>query len=50
MPSKRSVTIPLISASEWSLWTLVAAARHTKAPMPVIALPTIRFCIWYVPS
>src|SRR5439155_12065416 len=23
---------------------------YTKALSPVIALPTIRFCIWYVPS
>jgi hypothetical protein len=25
-------------------------ARYTKALKPVMALPTIRFCIWYVPS
>jgi hypothetical protein len=28
----------------------VRAIRYTKALKPVIALPRIRCCIWYVPS
>src|SRR5258708_15667643 len=46
---------PLFGAHRHAQWFdsgfhVNSKSRYTKALKPVIALPTMRFCIWYVPS
>ena len=54
-PRRRRLTLPtcivsLLSPARQGKTSLDGPSRYTNALKPVMALPTIRFCIWYVPS